>query len=91
MDQFNKIRSLLFKFKDLGIEHMENGATAIGHVPAKGRNAWLNEIYPVLSSYDIEQLELALNREIPANYRSFLMVFSNWLNVLFSNFSLYVL
>ena len=57
MEQLDEINSLLFRFSKLGIYKSLLGATLIGKAPHIAPEAWLNCIYPVISSNEIEALE----------------------------------
>jgi len=88
MSYFDTIREELYKFENLGLEKAENGTTLIGKAPHIAPLAWLNKIYPTLNEDDIFLLEKELNTEIPADYKSFLINFSNGLNIFVTTFSL---
>lgn len=88
MNLTEEINELVYKYKDLGIEKSKYGAELIGRAPHIGKEAWLNKIYPVLSSDEIIQLESELHTDIPNDYKNFLLNFSNGLNILVSTFYL---
>lgn len=82
MTQFNTIKKLLFKFSDLGIQESNlTGATLIGKAPHIADGAWLNRIYPHISSDGIEKIEIAIEKMIPISYVQFLTEHSNGLNI----------
>ncbi len=89
MKQIEKLLFLLYRYKDLGIEHTINKSTLIGKVDFIGKNAWLNKIYPALTVEECDNLELQINSSLPPDYRIFLTQCSNGLNVLLSTISLY--
>lgn len=88
MKRIDEIKSLVYKFENLGIERSQNGSILIGKAPFAGVNAWLNTIYPTLEQKDIKELESLLKTPVPTNYKSFLLNFSNGLNILLSTFYL---
>lgn len=86
---YNKeINELIYKFSNLGLENSSDGAMLIGHVPFKGSEAWLNEMFPVLDNKEIEILEEQLKTDIPFEYKDFLQNFSNGLILLTATLSL---
>jgi len=89
MNYFEKIKEELLRFKNLGLETAENGTLLIGRAPHIAKQAWLNEIYPVLTEQDIVILENELNTEIPKDYKWFLLNGSNGLGMFVSKFYLY--
>jgi hypothetical protein len=89
MKHKEKLLSLLYQFKDLGIEQTKNDVILIGKANFVGNNAWLNKIYPTLSTEDCNNLELQIKTNLPLEYKIFLTQYSNGLNVLLSTFSLY--
>jgi len=82
MEQLDEINSLLFRFSKLGINKSLLGATLIGKAPHIAPEAWLNCIYPVISSNEIEALEQEIGIKMPSSYVMFLNTFSNGLTVL---------
>ncbi|MGS0747492.1 SMI1/KNR4 family protein [Halpernia sp. GG3] len=89
MKNFEKIKNLIYKFESLGIKESKYGAVLIGKAPHIGTDAWLNEIYPILDTNDIVDMENMLKTNIPLEYKDFLLSFSNGLGILVSTFSLY--
>lgn len=90
MIQFDKVKKLLFKFSDLGIAEAKfTGATLIGKASHISEYAWLNCIYPPITSDEIGKIEAEIKKTIPTSYAEFLMESSNGLNVLCNTFSLY--
>lgn len=85
----NAILDLLYKYKNLGESKSDDGAVFIGKAPHSGPKAWLNILYPVLTEEELRFLSEELKTEIPEEYSSFLLSFSNGMNVLSSTFSLY--
>ena len=85
----NAILDLLYKYKNLGESKSDDGAVFIGKVPHNGPKAWLNILYPVVTEEELRFLSEELKTEIPEEYSSFLLSFSNGMNVLSSTFSLY--
>lgn len=85
----NAILDLLYKYKNLGESKSYDGAVLIGKAPHNGPKAWLNILYPVLTEEELRFLSEELKTEIPEEYSSFLLNFSNGMNVLSSTFSLY--
>lgn len=85
---YKEIRELIYKFQNLGIGNSSDGAMLIGHVPFKGSEAWLNEMFPVLDKSEIESLEHQLHASIPEEYKDFLQNFSNGLILLTATLSL---
>ncbi len=85
----NVIIDLLYKFKKLGESKSDDGAILIGKAPHNGYRAWLNILYPVLKKEELKLLSEELKTEIPKEYSSFLLNFSNGITVLSSTFSLY--
>lgn len=84
----NRLEELLYKFKELGVHQVSNGAILIGRAPHIAPEAWLNKIYPKLNGVDLDELEVCLKTEIPQPYRKFLSEISNGLNILVAEFSL---
>lgn len=83
MTQFDTVKKLLLKFSDLGIaESKFTGATLIGKAPHISEYAWLNRIYPPITSDEIGKIEAEIKKTIPTSYAQFLMECSNGLNVL---------
>lgn len=90
MNNYQLLHELMLKFSKLGIKNIkETGATLIGYAPHIGIEAWLNCLYPVLSTSDLYKLEEELKRPIPEDYKEFLTSFSNGLNILCDTLSLY--
>jgi hypothetical protein len=89
MPDYSEIKSLVIKFENLGIQLSENGAILIGKAPFLGEEAWLNKIYPTLTTTEINELEISLKRKLPAEFKHFLAHFSNGLNILSSTLSIY--
>lgn len=90
MIDYTELKELVFKFSDNGIRYVEKtGATLIGRAPFVAPYAWVNAIFPTLSLEDIKDLEDSLGRQIPDDYKDFLMNFSNGLQVLNDNLTLY--
>ncbi|TCC91771.1 SMI1/KNR4 family protein [Pedobacter frigiditerrae] len=88
MTRQKEIKKLLYVFEHLGVHHSENGAILIGRAPHIGSEAWLNNIYPVLTENEIRIVEDALKTDIPSEYKDFLLNFSNGLDVCVSTFYL---
>lgn len=89
MDTKKEILNILYKFDYLGVETLTDGAVLIDKAPFKGSQAWLNILYPVLDSSELNFLKNELRSDIPFEYQCFLQNFSNGVNVLSSTFSLY--
>lgn len=85
---YNKIKELIYKFQDLGIENSRDGAVLIGRAPHIAPRAWLNTMFPALKENEVEILEEQLKTNIPNDYKDFLLNFSNGLNILTSTLSL---
>lgn len=85
----NLVKDLLYKYSYLGEALSDDGAILIGKATHLGPKAWLNILYPVLNTDELEELRAELKTEIPDEYSSFLCGFGNGISVLSSTFSLY--
>lgn len=90
MEDYSKIKELLMKYSNLGLEiSQETGAIKIGKAPHIARLAIINCLYPTLSLSDIKRLEYELDRPLPRSFKDFLMNFSNGLSVFTGTMSIY--
>ncbi len=90
MENYNTVKSLLLKVSYLGMKNVSNSkALLIGHVPQIAPDAWLNCIYEPISLKEIESIEESVGLKIPQSYKSFMLSFSNGLNILGDTISLF--
>ena len=88
MSAFTEIMEYIRTFEKYGCKEYENGTKEYGHAPFIAPEAYNFCVFATLNEDDIVELERDLKREIPAQFRSFLMTDSNGLH-LFFHFSLY--
>lgn len=88
MSAFTEIKKYIQTFEKYGCKEYENGTKEYGHAPFIAPEAYNFCVFATLNEDDIVELERDLKREIPAQFRSFLMTDSNGLH-LFFHFSLY--
>ncbi|MCT3735612.1 SMI1/KNR4 family protein [Elizabethkingia anophelis] len=86
---YKEINELIYKFSNLGLDNLSDGARMIGKAPFNGPRAWINIIYPVLDNQEINVLEKELRTQIPVEYKKFLMNYSNGTHLLSATLSLY--
>ena len=90
MTNYEKIKEMIFKFSNLGLEISEaTGAIKIGKAPHVAPLAVINEMYPVITNEEVMYIEDKINLHIPESYRFFLTNFSNGLNIITDAFYLY--
>ena len=89
MSYWDEVKNELFRFKKLGEEVSELGATLIGHAPHIAPKAWLHSLFPVLSEHEVIEFGKAAQKRVPSVYADFLMNCSNGLKIFVSTFSLY--
>ncbi len=78
----------LSKYKHLGIEHTNNGATLIGKLPKLASEAWLHQSFKGLNEGELKELEVDLTTNIPEDFRSFLRA-TNGLNLFSTTISIF--
>ena len=90
MEKLDNIRELITKFSYLGTKETANKkALLIGHVPQIAPDAWLNCLYKPVSLKEIQLIEMSIGVSVPDSYKSFLLSFSNGLNILGDTLSLF--
>lgn len=81
---------LIDRFNHLGVEYVSaTGATLVGRALHIGSEAWLNSIYDTVSESDVTAMEKSMGREIPIQYREFLLNCSNGLNIMSTTLCLF--
>lgn len=85
---FDDIKRKILKLNYLGEERLIDGTVLIGKAPDIAPKAWLHKMFPPLNEDEINSLEELLDTSIPAQYREFLMNFSNGLKLYIDTFSL---
>lgn len=88
MSAFTEIMEYIRTFEKYGCKEYENGTKEYGHAPFIAPEAYNFCVFATLNEDDIVELERDLKREIPSQFRSFLMTDTNGLH-LFHHFSLY--
>ena len=88
MSAFTEIMEYIQTFEKYGCKEYENGTKEYGHAPFIAPEAYNFCVFATLNEDDIVELERDLKREIPSQFRSFLMTDTNGLH-LFHHFSLY--
>ena len=73
MNYIEEIENLLYLNKKLGFIDYGDGAMLIGHVPHVAPAAYLHRIYSPLNNNDITLLENLLQRNLPNQFKSFLL------------------
>lgn len=90
LDKYTEIKELLYKYNNLGFFNKKrDGTILIGQASSIATYAWLNILYYPIKADDIKQMEKRLNRVMPGEYREFLTLFSNGLNILCDTLCLY--
>ena len=90
MEKLDNIRELITKFSYLGTKQTANKkALLIGHAPQIAPEAWLNCLYKPVSLKEIQLIEKSIGVSIPDSYKSFMLSFSNGLNILGDTISLF--
>lgn len=83
MTNYDKIKELIFKFSNLGLEiSKETGAIKIGKAPYIAPLAIINCLYNVITEKDVKYIENEIKHTIPLSYKRFLTQFSNGLSVM---------
>ncbi len=85
---FESILNQLKKWEKVSTKTLNNGTVLICNVPHIAPQAWLHEIYAVLGDEDIEGLESALGRTLPADYVEFLKC-ANGINIFSDSLSIW--
>jgi hypothetical protein len=65
MGYLDEVFSIINKAKAFGNRKASNGTELIGHVPYRGPEAWLHEIYAPLSDKGIQSIEEGIGKELP--------------------------
>jgi len=52
-----EIKGLIYKFEKLGMSNLSDGAILIGKALHIAKDAWINEIFPILNREEIFSLE----------------------------------
>ena len=90
MNDYQKIKNLLYKFSNLGLEKSkETGAIKIGRAPHIAPLAVLNCIYPTIDDEQVKYIESEIGIPVPEPLKLFFTLFSNGLGVLCNTLSLY--
>ena len=90
MSAFTEIKKYIQTFEKYGCKDYGNGTKEYGHAPFIAPEAYNFCVFATLNEDDINELERDLKREIPAQFRSFLMTDTNGLH-LFFHFCLFVI
>jgi len=83
----NRILPILERFCHLGEEITTNKARLIGHIPYRGRLAYLHEIYTPVILDEFKKLEDKLKRNVPEVYKQLLFE-TNGLSIFWGTLSL---
>jgi hypothetical protein len=67
-DAFRGLLELVESARELGYEETPDGARLYGRVPHLGSHAWLHQLYPGLTSAELDSLVERIQRPIPPNY-----------------------
>lgn len=92
MNQFEKVKELLLRFSNLGLEESDvwgGKLTLIGKAPHVGSWARINIIYPVVTFEEIDKIEDAIDKTIPEPFVLFLTECSNGLNIMANTMCVY--
>jgi hypothetical protein len=89
IQEFHEVVAILERATPLGVRSLDNGTKLIGHVPHVAPQAWLHVMFSPLNEEQVCNLEQTLQRNIPPDYREFLLSFGNGLCAFSDNLSLY--
>lgn len=90
MNKFNELKKkYILPYENLGIKSYNNGTIKYGHIPDVAPQAYLITVFSPISTIELSILESSIGQDIPNEYSSFLMNFSNGLNLFLSRFCLY--
>jgi len=89
MNYFEQVKEVVYQYIHLGEKVLSTDAILIGHVPHMGPEAWLHKLFPPLTYQDIEELENAVQHNIPAPYKEFLLLYGNGIRIFSDSFNLY--
>jgi hypothetical protein len=73
-DLYLELYSRLSAWANLGRRVYPGGTERIGHIPRTAPEGYLHSLFPPLSPEDIDNLEVALNKKLPKNFRQFLLI-----------------
>lgn len=90
MKKINELKKeYILPYENLGVKRYSNGTTKYGHVPEVAPQAYLITVFNPISTEELNALESSIGYAIPNEYSSFLMDFSNGLNLFITCFCLY--
>ena len=90
MADYKKIKDLVYKFSNLGIEKsIETGAIKIGHAPYIAPLTYLNCLFPIINDEQINYIETEIKKSLPKSFAQFMKYFSNGLDILTDTICLY--
>jgi hypothetical protein len=87
--QIEQTREIINKWKQKGFRTLNNGTEIICHVPLKGPEAWLHDIYAPLTEEQINTIERSVfTKKIPAVLKEFYREM-NGINLFSDTFNVY--
>jgi SMI1 / KNR4 family (SUKH-1) len=93
MNRYDELLNLLNSARAFGFQRLETGVELIGHVPHVAPQAYFHQLYPPLTSDEIDALENRLRLPFPLDFRDLLLhtngmtLFSSHLRVFGARFS----